>query len=170
MSGGHGRKATSEEMSRRRFLRSAVIGGGAVVIAAGALGLGRMLLSGDDRRPKIGVVTVPATLVPEVGAEPHRDESGAFFLINNEDGALALSWICTHQGCRVPWNADERRFRCPCHAALYDRHGAVTGGPAPRPLDLLPLSFDADGNAKVDTDRVIERDTYDPSQAVPVTT
>ncbi len=37
-----------------------------------------------------------------------------------------------------------------------------------RPLDLLPLTFDSDGNARVNTDEVIERDTYEPSQAVPV--
>lgn len=170
MNHGHGRP--SEQVSRRNFLRSAVIGGGVVLVGAGAFGVGRMLLSGSDERPKIGVVTIPKDGIPAVGAEPLKHEPGGFYLINNEDGALAMSWICTHRHCTVPWNGDEdaRRgqFQCPCHGSEFNRNGERTSGPAPRPLDLLPLTFDADGNARIDTDRVTQRDEYDRSQAVPV--
>jgi cytochrome b6-f complex iron-sulfur subunit len=162
----HGQQPTS--LSRRNFLRGALIGGGALVGAVGVLGFGRMLFSGSGGRPKIGVVTVSQSELPEVGAPPLTHDDGGFHLVNTEDGALALSWVCTHQGCKVPWNDDDREFHCPCHGARYDLSGTVTGGPAPRPLDLLPLTFDATGNAQVNTDKVVKRDAYEPAQAVPV--
>jgi len=147
-----------------------VIGGGAVLVAAGALGVGRMLLSGSNERPQIGVVTVSKDEVPAVGADPVRHDAEGFYLINNEDGALAMSWVCTHQHCTVPWNASDSRgqFQCPCHGSEFNRHGERLSGPAPRPLDLLTLSFDTDGNARIDTDRITQRDEYDPTQAVRV--
>lgn len=159
-----------DRMSRRRFLRGSLIGGGAVLVGAGALGIGRMLFSGEDERPKIGVVTIPNADLPAVGADPLQHDAGGFYLINNEDGALAMSWVCTHRHCTVPWNGDDREgpFRCPCHGSAFDRHGVRLSGPAPRPLDLLPLSFDSEGNARIDTDIINQRDNYAPSQAVRV--
>jgi cytochrome b6-f complex iron-sulfur subunit len=172
MSKGHGSRTTSasDQVSRRNFIRSAVIGGGAVVVGVGAFGVGRMLFSNEDKRPKIGVVTIPKAEVPAVGAEPLRHDAGGFYLMNNEDGALAMSWICTHRHCTVPWTGDGGRdaFQCPCHGSAFNRFGERTSGPAPRPLDLLPLTFDSDGNARIDTDSITERDEYDPSQAVRV--
>ena len=51
------------------------------------------------------------------------------------DGELhALSLVCTHLGCIVSWQGDQKVFLCPCHASVYDVHGTVLAGPAPRPL------------------------------------
>jgi cytochrome b6-f complex iron-sulfur subunit len=51
------------------------------------------------------------------------------------DGQLhALSLVCTHLGCIVNWQADDKVFLCPCHASMFDANGAVLRGPAPRPL------------------------------------
>jgi cytochrome b6-f complex iron-sulfur subunit len=71
---------------------------------------------------------------------------------------------CTHLGCTVPWREDEGQFHCPCHSSLFNPVGEVTGGPAPRPLDLFPVSQEGD-NLVVDTGRPIVRQAYDPSQA-----
>ena len=51
----------------------------------------------------------------------------------NSDQYIALSDICTHQGCTVEFNGSSG-FQCPCHGATYALSGAVTGGPAPSPL------------------------------------
>jgi rieske iron-sulfur protein len=58
------------------------------------------------------------------------------------DGIVAYSGVCTHTGCDVTnWNAELRRFQCPCHESAFDPgDGArVIGGPAPWPLAALPL-------------------------------
>ena len=52
---------------------------------------------------------------------------------------LAFSSICPHLGCRFDWEARTSEFKCPCHASAYTIDGQVVAGPAPRPLDSLPV-------------------------------
>ena len=63
---------------------------------------------------------------------------------NAADGVIAYSAICTHTGCDViNWNAEQLRMACPCHESQFDIYdgGKVVGGPAPRPLAMLPLEI-----------------------------
>jgi menaquinol-cytochrome c reductase iron-sulfur subunit len=50
--------------------------------------------------------------------------------------------ICTHLGCRYDWNAREGHFVCPCHGSVFGLDGKVLAGPAPRPLDTLPVKIE----------------------------
>ena len=130
---------------------------------------------------------VVTSLVPRAGSEPAPDgpgvivagpverfapgsvtpfAAGRFFLARDEDGGfLALHRKCTHLGCSVPWNEDEQRFACPCHASAFDIHGDVVNAPAPRPLDLFPVTI-SDGVVKVDTAKLIRRNAFEPTQVV----
>ena len=47
--------------------------------------------------------------------------------------------ICPHLGCEYNWNPQSHHFECPCHGSVYAEDGRVLGGPAPRPLDTLPI-------------------------------
>ena len=61
---------------------------------------------------------------------------------NAADGVIAYSAICTHTGCDViNWDEGQLRMACPCHESQFDIYdgGKVVGGPAPRPLAMLPL-------------------------------
>ena len=67
------------------------------------------------------------------------------------DGVIAYSIVCTHTGCDVTkWDAGLLRMACPCHESQFDIYagGKVVGGPAPRPLAMLPLKLE-DGAVKV---------------------
>jgi cytochrome b6-f complex iron-sulfur subunit len=89
-----------------------------------------------------------------------------FYLARLEDGGfLAVHRKCTHLGCSVPWIADEQRFACPCHSSAFDIRGDVINAPAPRPLDLFPVTIE-NGIVKVNTGRLIRRQSFEPSQAV----
>jgi cytochrome b6-f complex iron-sulfur subunit len=89
---------------------------------------------------------------------------GKFYLARLENGGfLALSRVCTHLGCTVPWSEEEGRFVCPCHSSSFDITGTVLGPPAPRPLDLYPVRIE-NGVVKVDTRRPLRRGWFDPSQ------
>ena len=46
----------------------------------------------------------------------------------------AFSAVCTHLGCLVHWDAQQKAFRCPCHAGTFDQSGKVVSGPPPKPL------------------------------------
>jgi cytochrome b6-f complex iron-sulfur subunit len=72
---------------------------------------------------------------------------------DEESGIMALSHICTHLGCPVPFDQQQNAFDCPCHGARFDRSGNYLGGPAPRNMDQFAVSVQPDGAVVVDTTR-----------------
>ena len=66
--------------------------------------------------------------------------------------------------CTVPWIAEEQRFTCPCHASTFDISGQVISAPAPRALDIYPVSIE-NGIIMVDTHQPIRRSGYRKEQA-----
>lgn len=90
---------------------------------------------------------------------------GRLFIVRREDGFLALSQKCTHLGCLVPWDEARASFRCPCHGGAYDRDGLVTGGPPPRPMDLVGLRI-VNGELIADTGGIMKRKEMSPDQVV----
>ncbi len=89
---------------------------------------------------------------------------GHFYLTRLKDGGfLAVSRKCTHLGCTVPWDSDQKKFVCPCHSSVFDITGDVISPPAPRALDLYPV-FIENQIVSVDTGRKIRRSRYEESQ------
>ncbi|HZT09346.1 MAG TPA: VOC family protein [Chloroflexota bacterium] len=123
--------------------------------------------------PGVGVVDCGPVDSYQVG-DVKLFKDGEFFLVRVPEGFLALSRWCRHFNGRVIWRQEHWHFYCPFHHATYDRCGAPTvltrwsgrfrNLPA---LRLNPISFSADGHVLVDTDRVIDRATYEPAQASP---
>ena len=89
---------------------------------------------------------------------------GHFYLACLPDGGfLALSRVCTHLGCSVPWDDAEKKFVCPCHGSTFSLTGQVLTAPAPRPLDIFPVRIE-NGIVKVDISQPQKRTTFDPAQ------
>jgi thiosulfate dehydrogenase (quinone) large subunit len=66
-------------------------------------------------------------------------------IVKLQDGSYAaFDAICTHEGCKVGWDAQDGVMLCPCHGAAFDPndHGAVLQGPTRTPLPELPLVID----------------------------
>jgi thiosulfate dehydrogenase [quinone] large subunit len=66
-------------------------------------------------------------------------------IVKLPDGSyVAYDATCTHEGCRVGWDAADAVLVCPCHGAEFDatNHGAVLAGPTSIPLTELPIVVD----------------------------
>lgn len=91
---------------------------------------------------------------------------GHLYLSRLEDGAfLAISRKCTHLGCAVPWVAERKQFECPCHASTFDQTGMVLKSPAPRALDLFPVTFD-DDLVLIDVSTPVTRSVFKAEQLI----
>lgn len=91
---------------------------------------------------------------------------GQFYLVCLEDGGfLAASRRCTHLGCTVPWDEEEKKFICPCHASLFDIRGDVIQSPAPRALDIFPMVIE-NNKVRVDTRKAIRRSAFQKEQVL----
>jgi Rieske Fe-S protein len=81
------------------------------------------------------------------------DTDGKAIWTNKKDFPyLAFSGKCPHLGCAYKWRKHKilgQVFLCPCHLSIYDASGQVLDGPAPRPLDLLPIQVSASGEVQI---------------------
>lgn len=59
-----------------------------------------------------------------------------------DEAVTVFSPLCTHLGCGYHWDPGAHEFKCPCHGSIFDITGKVVGGPAPRPLDRLPVKVE----------------------------
>jgi len=91
---------------------------------------------------------------------------GHLYLSRLDDGGfLAISRKCTHLGCAVPWVAERKQFECPCHASVFDVTGKVLKSPAPRALDLFPVTFEG-GLVMIDISTPVRRTVFAAEQLV----
>ena len=60
---------------------------------------------------------------------------GEIIIIRSSDiQYLALSKVCTHEGCTVEYTHDNTELICGCHQSKFTTTGSVTSGPAPTSL------------------------------------
>lgn len=121
-----------------------------------------------------GPIPVGPDRIPAVGEDPRPITEGRFWLVNVEAGTtpngeetpgglIALWRKCPHLGCTIPYRSEfsyggrKGWFRCPCHGSTYTKEGGViVFGPAPRPMDVFPLTVQDDLSVIVQTGRQFE--------------
>jgi eukaryotic-like serine/threonine-protein kinase len=161
-------------VSRRRML--ALVGSGAgaaVAIAAVAVFAGHYLVGTTSPSATTGTSNPPAGNSPVQGNQPSPPAAGGHVLAHTSDIPLnsaktfpiansqnpgllihlpnnqfvAFNSTCTHAGCPVNYNAQNKLLECPCHSAVFDpaRNAAVVQGPATTPLAKITISVRPDG-------------------------
>ena len=157
-----------KDVDRRTFLGSAAMAGVAVILAACGGGGGNSPPTGPSGGTNTGTgaggtgtggtgtggtgttsLTVrladfPALLL--VGGVANVGTLGATpvaVVRNGTASFLALSRICTHQGCQIDIGGPG--FNCPCHGSQFDKDGKNVAGPAPSPLARLAATLSPDG-------------------------
>jgi nitrite reductase/ring-hydroxylating ferredoxin subunit len=63
-----------------------------------------------------------------VGYVFHNDEAQSSEGGQAEPEWIAMSAACTHMGCIVAWNSQDRQLHCPCHDGTFTRYGTPTTG------------------------------------------
>ena len=82
-----------------------------------------------------------------------QDPTGRVIWTNKRDVPyVVFSGKCPHLGCGYKWRSHKiigKVFLCPCHLSIYDASGKVLDGPAPRPLDALPIRVTSNGDIQI---------------------
>lgn len=145
---------TRFQRERRNFLHS-MLGFAAVSVSALVLLKIATLPSSQGQTPTYvsqpgtqnGRLLANAANIPVNQSLALNDPTfGPIILIHLDNGqVVAYSSICTHAGCQVQFDPAGRDIACPCHGAIYDpyNNAQVVAGPAPYPLQKIPIQYDA---------------------------
>lgn len=126
--------------------RAAISLGGATILGVGTVALVACSPSGADVGAAGGGLqfaknTTVANLadIPVGGTVAATVDGKPLLLAQPTAGkVVCFSAICTHRGCTVGAAATD--FECPCHGSTYAAAtGAVTNGPAPKPLSKVAV-------------------------------
>ena len=140
--------------TRRTLLKSGVALVGACYAAAVGYPVYRYLATPAVReraQGQIKSISIPEKSLPGVGtATMFLFGTRPSLLIHHEDGQyVAFDAVCTHLGCTVRFEPENKRIFCPCHGGTYDMNsGEVVAGPPPRALKTYKVEV-ADGNVVV---------------------
>ncbi len=128
----------------------------AAAFALGTMGLWGFALALWRCRPPRGQPVTPLADVPPGSALRTTLGDGPIIVLNVGGEVRAFEATCTHEGCPLGWNPQQRLIRCPCHGGAYDVMGNVVEGPPPAALPRLDAEV-AGGTIFVDRPRAAER-------------
>ncbi len=141
-------------LTRRVFFKAGV----GLVSACYAGGVGypiyRYLATPAERAAALGTITemtLSADKLPPPGtALQFLFGTRPAILIHLEDGSMVcFDAVCTHLGCTVQFQPDQRRIFCACHGGVYDMEsGKNVAGPPPKPLKPYHVEM-IDGQARI---------------------
>jgi len=139
----------------RRTAISRLAGGPTAIVALAAAGLAAAVaLVVRPRRGPRGVPITPLATVPPGSAFRTRYGESPIIVLNVGGEIRAFDAVCTHEGCPLGWNPEQRLIRCPCHGGAYDVSGKVVDGPPPAPLHRLEAAV---GSGMIFVSRPITR-------------
>lgn len=155
-----------KKITRRDFLNLALVTGGAVVIGE-SLFAGLRFLAPKETDGEFGGEFNLGSYDQYPLGSVTPVEAGRFYLVRLQDGGfLAVYRRCTHLGCAVTYDQGTQQFVCPCHGSEFTMDGDVLNAPAPRPLDVFPMSITKTGDLVVNTSKPTERNQADQPQVV----
>jgi len=134
-------------VSRRDFLGRVAIVAGAIIAAgcgvgSDVTGIGSGPLPGGSVTINIADYAGLATVGQPVEVRTSTGSPlGVAAVRTGANSFIALGMACTHEGTKV--NIQGQIFNCPNHGARFSSTGAVTNGPANRPLAQRTVAYDA---------------------------
>lgn len=140
-------EAAPAVQSRRKVLGWLVTGINLAVGAALAVPAVKFVVSPLGRRSKETWVDVMAESELQIGQTREVtyaltvqdgyhmvDRKYTVYLHRDASGVKCFDPACTHLGCRIKYQDDQKRYFCPCHGGVFDDNGKVVSGPPPKGL------------------------------------
>jgi Rieske Fe-S protein len=142
-------EATPKQSTTRRQV---IVGtSAAAAAAAGAIAVDRLVLGGPaeevpavagELKPNDGrwMRVAASSEVPDGVSRPFDLGTVSGFVRRVDGKPEAVSGVCTHQGCKLWFDAPDDRLRCPCHTTSFAPSGQVLSYQlpiAPKPLPKL---------------------------------
>ena len=135
-------------MNRRELIRNIAAGTVTLFVVPTAFTSCEDELPGpdDNNNPDNTTLTIDLTAAKysNLGSAGGFVKEGDIIIINTGDEFIALSNICTHQGCVVSYSSENNNLPCPCHGSLYSISGSVLEGPAENPLKKYKVTQEGD--------------------------
>jgi len=137
-------------LSRRAFITTSVLAGGAVVLAAIPIistvvlpslkkGVGKWVDFGKaDKLTEDDFSMLSYEFMVKDGWQDLPQRGFVWAKADTRHGVKVFSSTCSHLACNVIWSKDTRMFECPCHTGRFDPDGQPVSGPPKKPLLLLP--------------------------------
>ena len=146
-------QSPTTHVPRRDFLTLAGRGALWAALGASVVALIRFLGFAEPEPPKVYTLGTPEAF-PAGVLTPVAE--GRAFVGRDARGLYAIVATCTHLGCLV--RPRDSGFECPCHGSRFDADGAVSQGPAARPLARAGLTVGADGKIVLDLGETVDTD------------
>jgi cytochrome b6-f complex iron-sulfur subunit len=82
--------------------------------------------------------------VAELNQKGHILSQNVIIIRNPTDknSLIAVNPTCTHAGCTVNWEQDQKSFVCPCHESKFAPDGKALRGPATEPLQTYTAKLE----------------------------
>jgi menaquinol-cytochrome c reductase iron-sulfur subunit len=142
---------SDQNVTRRNFMVKAIIGigafiGAAIAVPLAGFGILPVLRKKVPDWSDAGIIADLAVDEPQerrfyqtvkTGWQEERVERTVWLVKKLDGNVTAFSPNCPHLGCGYRWFSQDKQFKCPCHASIFDLNGKVLSGPAPRPLDIF---------------------------------
>jgi len=137
-------------ISRRAFITTSVLAGGAIILAAIPIlstvvipslkkGVGKWVDFGKaEKLTPDDFSMLSYEFMVKDGWVDLPQKRFIWAKTDSKAGVKVFSSTCSHLACNVIWNKDTRMFECPCHTGRFDPQGQPVAGPPKKPLFLLP--------------------------------
>jgi cytochrome b6-f complex iron-sulfur subunit len=123
-------------MERKEFLRNFIAGGGLLISAPLIFNAcsdddttaGNDTGGNDPQTNEISIDLNSADYAALKTTGGYAYNGNIIIIRVGESQYIALSKLCTHQGCTVSYSTNQ--LVCPCHGSKFDTSGSVLQGPA----------------------------------------
>lgn len=148
-------------ISRRTFIATSILAGGAVVLTSIPViktivlpslhkGVGKWIDFGSIDALEVGDFSMLSyEFMFRDGWVDLPQRGFVWATVDANQSIRVYSSTCSHLACNVIWNKDKGMFECPCHSGLFDAQGQPVAGPPKKPLQLLPNTIE-NGNLSVE--------------------